>query len=143
MKTRISLAAAALVLVSCGGTPAGNESNVAADNTAAPADNAAEAPAQPAGGANVAAPAGEGASASLSRDYIVGRWTETGDCADAIEFRADGSLIGPFGESARWELRGNELYMVDNPEPLVVTVVDANTMETVHTGGRTRRPTRC
>ena len=79
----------------------------------------------------------------LDRDYIVGRWTNSGDCADAIEFRADGGMVGPFGEDARWELRGDRLFMVGNPDPLRIAVVDERTMTTTGPSGNTRRATRC
>ena len=143
MKTRYTLAGAAIFALAACGTPAGNESGEAnnsavvadpmppAANDAKPADNATS---------DAAAPAGDGA---LTRDYLVGRWTNSGDCGDAIEFRADGSMTGPFGETAQWELRGDQLFMVGNPDPLTVVVIDQATMQTTNPGGTQRRATRC
>ena len=79
----------------------------------------------------------------MSREYIVGRWTDTSDCADAMDFRADGTLHAPFGEAGRWELNGDKLINVGNPNQLTVRVIDQNTMETTSGTGSTTRVTRC
>lgn len=137
----IFAAATLLALVACN-APAGN--NSAAANDVAPGNEAATNSATPApvGNETAAAPAG---SATLSRDYIVGRWTDTTDCADAMDFRADGTLHAPtpLGEAGRWELNGDRLVNVGNPNELTIRVIDQNTMETTNSAGRTTRVTRC
>lgn len=141
MTMRTTLAGAALLALAACNAPAGNNSSEA--NAAAPAGNqtvANEAAPAPAGNETAAAPAG---SATLSREFIVGRWTETSDCADAMDFRADGSLHAPFGDAGRWELDGDKLINVGNPNQLTVRVIDQNTMETTNGSGRTTRVTRC
>jgi hypothetical protein len=80
------------------------------------------------------------AGAAPTRDYIVGKWGEDGDCTLAIEFRADGSTDGPFGN---WSLNGDQLSMADNPQVMTVSVIDQNTMQSVRAGDRPRRLTRC
>jgi hypothetical protein len=133
-----------LALTACGGQAANN--SVEAANEATTGGNAAAAsdkPAEPAANASVAAAPTATGGATLTRDYVVGRWTNTGDCADAIEFRADGGMAGPFGEDARWELRGDQLFMVGNPDPLRIVVVDERTMTTTGPSGNARRATRC
>jgi len=146
MRSVTNAAAIALILAltACGGQAANNSTEAANDSTtagnaAAPSDQPVEAPAN----ATAAAAPPAGGSATLTRDYIVGRWTNTGDCADAIEFRGDGSMAGPFGEDARWELRGDQLFMVGNPDPLRIVVVDERTMTTTGPSGNQRRATRC
>lgn len=143
MTMRLTVAAVGLLaLAACGGS-AGNNSTAA--NEVAPAGNEAAAnsatPA-PASNETAAAPAG---SATLSRDYIVGRWTDTTDCADAMDFRADGTLHAPapIGEAGRWELNGDKLINVGNPNQLTVRVIDQNTMETTNASGNATRVTRC
>lgn len=139
MTMKILLSGVAAVALAACNAQTGNESagnNVSATNEAAP-ENAA-------GSANETAPASNtSASAELSRDYIVGRWTESDDCADAMDFRADGTLHTPMGEGGRWELNGDQLVNVGNPRALTVTVIDANTMETSNPEGTRRRVTRC
>lgn len=63
-----------------------------------------------------------------TREYFVGVWAEAGkSCETALDFKADGTLIGPF---PRWELTdAGELTMVGNRQKIFLTVVDANTMQ--------------
>jgi hypothetical protein len=141
MKTNVLLiATVALALTACGagGGNAAADSNTAAaaENATAGANEAAPAPATE----NATAPATAAAGAAPTRDYVVGKWGEDGDCTLAIEFRADGSTDGPFGN---WNLEGNQLSMADSPQVMTVTVVDQNTMESVRDGDRPRRLTRC
>lgn len=136
----ILIATAALALAACG-SGGGNEA--AGNNTAVAADNAAESANQtmptPAAD-NASTPTTAAAGAAPTRDYIVGKWGEDGDCTLAIEFRADGSTDGPFGN---WSLNGDQLSMADNPQVMTVSVIDQNTMQSVRAGDRPRRLTRC
>lgn len=63
-----------------------------------------------------------------TREYFVGVWAEQGkSCETALDFKADGTLIGPF---PRWELsEAGELTMVGNRQKIFLTVVDPNTMQ--------------
>lgn len=63
-----------------------------------------------------------------TREYFVGVWAEAGkSCDTALDFKADGTLIGPF---PRWELSDTgELTMVGNRQKIFLTVVDANTLQ--------------
>lgn len=137
----IFAAGAALGLAACGGT-ASNE--VAANDAAPPAENivlpADENVAAPAPAGNETAAATPAAGAAPTREFVVGRWGDSGDCTLAIDFRADGTTDGPFGN---WTLEGNRLSMADNPQVMTVTVIDQNTMESRLEGGPPRRMTRC
>lgn len=135
----ILTAGAAATLAACGGGASGNDS--AGNATGTPAENVIPAD------ENVAAPAGNdtaaatpAAGAAPTREFVVGRWGDDGDCTLAIDFRADGTTDGPFGN---WTLDGNQLSMADNPQAMTVTVVDQNTMESRREGGPPRRMTRC
>lgn len=142
---KAALAASLLALAACGSGGAANES---ANATAAPG-NGADANAAtraPAPGNEVnqaaAAPAGDGA---VTREYLVGRWTEEqmNDCAGgATEFRADGTFLFPWGDTGQWTLAGDQLTMTGNSNALAVRVVDANTLE-VRSPSRTYRNKRC
>lgn len=140
----ILVAGAAATLAACGGGTstnqnAGNGTDTSVENVSPAVENVA-APA-PAGNetavATVATPA---AGAAPTREFVVGRWGESGDCTLAIDFRADGTTDGPFGN---WALDGNRLSMAENPQVMTVTVVDQNTMESRLEGGPPRRLTRC
>jgi hypothetical protein len=145
---RLAGAAAAvslLLLAACGGETrdAANESaNAAAPaaNVAAPADNAAAAAAEEDAAAAAGAADGDG---TLSREYLVGRWTEMDDCAEgATEFRADGTFLFPWGDSGRWSLDRDRLTMSSNTDTLRLRVVDRNTLE-ISSPSRAYRSVRC
>jgi len=136
----ILIATAALALTACGtrdgNAAADGNTAAAAENATAGANEAAPAPATE----NATAPTIAAAGTDPTRDYVVGKWGEDGDCTLAIEFRADGTTDGPFGN---WNLEGNRLTMADNPQAMTVTVIDQGSMSSVGADGRTRRLTRC
>lgn len=62
-----------------------------------------------------------------TREFMVGVWAEPGkSCAAAMDFKADGTLIGPF---PRWELNDGVLTMAGNRQKIWLTVVDKDTMQ--------------
>ena len=124
-----------LALAACGGT-AGNETEVAGNAAEAPAANTAAAEPAP-------APTAAADLSTMSQAYIVGSWSEGADCADALEFKADGTMGGSMFDGERWRLEGNQLIMVGNPDALTVTRIDDNHMTTANTQGRTVTVTRC
>ena len=143
---RAALAASLLALAACGG--GGNEAAANASgnraseaNAAAPTGGNAAAADKPQNEAAPAATAGGGAA--LSRDYLIGKWSETDDCADSIEFRADGSFTFPWGDSGQWQLSGDRLTMSTNTGDLRVAAIDATHIQVSYPGGRVARSTRC
>jgi hypothetical protein len=143
---KAALAASLLALAACGGGGTGNESAKAAG--AANGDDANAAAPAPAAGNEVnqaaAAPAAAGDGA-VTREYLVGRWTEEemNDCAGAAtEFRADGTFLFPWGDTGNWSLAGDQLTMTGNSNALTVRAVDANTIE-IRSPSRTYRNKRC
>jgi hypothetical protein len=132
MKLRIVLAATvALVLGACG--KSGNTKPAATSSESA-GPTATEASA-------AATPAAPAAGMVPSKDYVVGKWAEGGDCGMAMQFNADGSMVGPFD---KWELDRGVLTMVGNPQKMHLTVIDPDTMESRLDGtGAPRKLTRC
>lgn len=139
MNYRVLAAGAALVLAACGGQPAANEAaNEAAGEASNSAEGAPAAEAAPAAGTAAATPA---KGAAPTKDFMVGKWGEDGECELALDFKADGSLVGPVD---RWELNGAELTLVGLPQKMVLSVIDDKTMESRLDGtGEPRRLTRC
>jgi hypothetical protein len=136
MNKSIMMASAAplLVLAGCGETA---EDPVA---TAA-VTPAAEANAAPAAATAAAAPAEVPAAGTPpTKEFIVGKWGEVGDCELAIDFKADGTMDGPFDG---WTWDGKDLTMPPNPAKMTLTVVDAKTMESRREGDKPRKLTRC
>lgn len=118
MKPSIVIAAvSALALSACGS----NSEPTAADSEAAPAASAPDA------ALDTAAPAVAAAGTKPDAAFVVGKWATEGDCdVLGIEFKADGSMVGPYD---RWELEDGILTMIGNPQKLHLTVIDAETME--------------
>jgi hypothetical protein len=128
--------------------PANAVTSDAAPADAAPAEEMPDAEADTAGPAGEAAPPSDTAAPPPSaeavvpaekpavpakgkpptREYFVGVWAEEGQsCETALDFKADGTLIGPF---PRWELSDTgELTMVGNRQKVFLTVIDANTVQ--------------
>ena len=124
--------------VALGLSACGNQEDAAAT---APAQAASEAPAAAAAETPAAvAAAAPAKGAAPTKEYIVGKWGENGDCTLALEFKADGSMVGPF---ERWSLAGDQLTMEGNPDPMTMSVVDENTMESRRKGQGPRKITRC
>jgi hypothetical protein len=106
------------------------------------ADTAAAAPAAAAPAGPTGADAAFAAGQAPSREFMVGTWGEGDDCALPINFQADGTTAdGPF---KNWAIEGENLVMsdpdLDGNVKVKVTVVDANTMDSMAEGsdeGRT------
>ena len=149
--TKPALAAAAASLIMLGACGDGGADDGAANgaNAAAPVNEAAPAASAASSGNDVnqasAAPAATPADGAVTREFLVGRWTEEemNDCAGAVtEFRTDGSFAFPWGDTGRWTLDGDRLTMTGNDNALTVRAVDANTIE-VRSPSRTYRNKRC
>ena len=115
-KTILALAMAVTALGACnsGATDeaANGAANAASGNEAAAPANAPAGAATPAATSANVATAGAGGS-TLDRAYMVGRWTDDGDCAagSTTEFRADGSFLFPWGDTGQWTLAGDQLTL--------------------------------
>jgi len=136
MKSRLVLAAgAAFLLASCGSAEKSDASTEASADTAAAPEAAAD-------GAVMADAAAPGAGSAPTREFMVGKWGEDGDCALAIDFKPDGSMDGPVD---KWELENGELTMVGLPGTFVLKVIDDKTMESRADGGKgdPHKLTRC
>ena len=137
MKIRIAVGiVAALALSACGG-----QTKPAADTSVASATSSTSAssttPSQVATSSPVAPAAGE----KPTREFVIGKWGTNGDCALAIDLRADGTSDGPFGN---WTYSDGVIGFADEPDFKVsVTVIDAQTMESTNDSGKTSKMTRC
>ena len=139
MKIRIAFAAAAtLALAACGSAekPAAEASQGANTAPAAPAASEPVAAASPAGPA--AAPA---KGDKPTKDFVIGKWGNDGDCAMAIDLKADGASDGPFGN---WTYSDGVIGFADAPEmKITVTMVDDKTMDSKNAQGGVHKMTRC
>ena len=122
MKLRIILAAtAALSLAACGKSESG------ATDAAAEASATSSAPAsEPAAVALPATAVAAEAGSAPTSEFLIGKWAEAGECELALQFNADGTMVGPF---EKWTLENGVLAMEGNPSKIHLKIVDADTME--------------
>lgn len=101
----------------------------------------------PAGGnqsAGGAPPAATPATPTLDRAFLVGRWTDTGDCSNSTEFSDNGEFRTSAGASGQWSLAGDRLTLSGAQTfTAQVVVVDQRTISIVNPDGSTGRSTRC
>jgi hypothetical protein len=76
--------------------------------------------------------------------FLIGRWTDTNDCTNTVEFRDDGSFVTSAGARGIWALNGDQLtFQGDQAVTAQVSAPSANTIVLTHADGRVGRSTRC
>jgi len=97
-----------------------------------------------AGNAGTTGNGGTGA-AMLDRNYLVGRWTDDGNCDAAFEFTADGRFITAEGGAGLWDLQGSQLTMSGpgGTQTMQAMAIDRNTLSVVGPDGTTGSSQRC
>jgi hypothetical protein len=151
----VAAAAAMLSLAGCdklglGGGTSGNASVNAAGasnvsgNALASGNVSGDAGGGKLNGGGGATPAGAGGAVNLDRTYLMGRWTDDGNCGNVIEFTSDGRFIAANGGTGLWNLAGDQLTMTGSATATIQIVpIDQNTMTVVNTDGSLGRSTRC
>lgn len=88
---------------------------------------------------------GTAARVAVNRDFIVGSWSDAGDCATTIAFTADGVFATADGTEGQWTLSGDTLMLTGEGGARTLTIVpiDRNTMEVIGEDGSHDRSTRC
>lgn len=91
---------------------------------------------------------GEGAAAprvAVDRDFLIGAWSDSGDCSTAVAFTADGGYATADGLQGQWSLAGDRLTLQGEAGSSTLTIIpiDRNTMEVVGEDGSHDRSTRC
>jgi hypothetical protein len=80
---------------------------------------------------------------SLSRSFMVGAWTDDGDCDHAVEFLGDGRYFAS-GSGGMWQLDGHELTLTsDNILVIQVVPIDHDTIGVIGEDGSVGQSTRC
>ena len=154
MKRIAILAAAAAILAMAGcNRGSGNASaNAAAGNAAAakPADGAAnQAATQTADAGKLnegggAVPASSSGTVPLDRAFMMGRWTDDGDCSKGVQFNQDGGYTNADGGGGLWNLDGDRLTLTgDSTITFRLSPIDQNTITVIHDDGSLGRSTRC
>jgi hypothetical protein len=86
-------------------------------------------------------------TAGIDRNLLVGRWADDGNCANALEFTADGRVLTADGtEGAVWVLNGDQLVVTTaNGEQHTVRInsVDQSAIYSTNDDGSVESSTRC
>lgn len=98
----------------------------------------------PAGSAQTA-PRSGAATTAIDRNYLIGSWSDAGDCTVAVAFVADGTFASADGDAGLWSLSGDALTLTGAAGSRTVTIIpiDRDTMEVVGENGAHDRSTRC
>lgn len=92
----------------------------------------------------VAQSGGKAAAIQVDETFLVGRWTDDGDCGDAVEFDADGTFVASNGGSGDWTLQGNALTISGSATMTMrILAVDHDTILVLGSDGAAGRSTRC
>ena len=135
MKKHLILAAVCtLALAACG---KGEKPEAAASESAA-----ASAPAAATSESAAASPAAAAAASGdkPTKEFVVGKWGNDGDCSLAIDLKADGTSDGPFG---KWTYADGVISFPEAPEMKINVTVDGKNMKSVNAQGGKHEMTRC
>jgi hypothetical protein len=100
----------------------------------------------PAAPRNAAPPAA--AEVRLDRQFLIGRWTDDGDCGPdsetAIDFTPDGRFLAANSSIGLWRLEGDALTMTgERTITIRIVPVDHDTITVINPDGSLGRSTRC
>lgn len=95
--------------------------------------------------ANAQALGGATARAAVDRNFLIGAWSDTGDCSTTVAFTADGGYATADGAEGQWSLAGDTLTLSGEAGATRLTIIpiDRNTMEVIGEDGSHDRSTRC
>ena len=82
---------------------------------------------------------------AVDRDFLIGTWSDAGDCAISVAFAPDGAYATADGAEGQWDLSGDTLTLSGEGGATTLTIIpiDRNTMEVVGEDGSHDRSTRC
>lgn len=83
--------------------------------------------------------------AGIDAGLVVGRWTDTGDCANALEYTADGRVVAPDGSAGLWQLNGDQLTVTgpNGSQTVRITSIDQSAAYAVNPDGSVQASQRC
>ena len=83
--------------------------------------------------------------AAPDRNFLIGTWSDAGDCNTTVVFAPDGGYATVDGLQGQWSLSGFVLTLSGEAGATRLTIVpiDRNTMEVIGADGSHERSTRC
>ena len=102
-------------------------------------------PANDGGGKDPEAAIEAGASQGVIDPRLVGRWSDSGDCKDAVELRPDGTFMTQAQLVGRWQVEGNQLVFSGNGNEVRLRLdsVQPNRIVNTDASGHTGQTIRC
>jgi hypothetical protein len=80
----------------------------------------------------------------VTNEFLIGRWTDDGNCSSGVEFSRDGSFKTDDGVQGRWSLSGNQLSFIGRSTIVArISATDANNIVLTQADGSTGASTRC
>ena len=121
-----------------------NNATTATNNTAnASANASADAGGKDPSAGNVATASTAPFTGEVNAQFLVGSWTDDGNCANAIEFRSDGTFVTSDGNGT-WALDGDRLiFQGERTVSARVQAPNQDTITLLHDDGTLGRSTRC
>jgi hypothetical protein len=85
------------------------------------------------------------ARVAVDRDFLIGTWSDAGDCTTTVAFAPDGAYATADGAEGQWNLTGDTLVLsgAEGATTLTIIPIDRNTMEVIGEDGSHDRSTRC
>lgn len=82
---------------------------------------------------------------AVDRNFLIGAWSDSGDCSTTVAFTADGGYATADGAEGQWSLAGDTLTLSGEAGATRLTIIpiDRNTMEVIGEDGSHDRSTRC
>ena len=82
---------------------------------------------------------------AVDREFLIGTWSDQGDCSTTVAFTADGGYATADGAEGQWSLAGDTLTLSGEAGATRLTIIpiDRNTMEVIGEDGSHDRSTRC
>lgn len=83
--------------------------------------------------------------AAVDRNFLIGSWSDSGDCSTTVAFLADGGYATADGAEGQWSLTGDRLTLSGEAGATTLTIIpiDRDTMEVIGEDGSHDRSTRC
>lgn len=79
-----------------------------------------------------------------TRAFMIGHWTDNGDCNNVIQFRDDGRFVLSNGHSGKWSLAGDQLtFSAASSVTSKIEVVNTDEVKLTHKDGSIGGSTRC
>lgn len=99
----------------------------------------------PAAHAQLGGGAGAARTVPVDREFLIGSWSDTGDCSTTVAFTADGGYATADGAEGQWSLAGDTLTLSGEAGATRLTIIpiDRDTMEVIGEDGSHDRSTRC